>query len=123
MNEGRPIFAGMALTTWRMTGRLGADDLIVWRRSEGLSQGAAGRWLRLSQRYVARIEARERLPADLHERLLWALWRYYGLVGPEDGPPKATGPKKRRPRGKRPTPFDKYEQLARESQAVSPFKR
>ncbi len=122
MNQSRPISRDYeAMTTWRISGRLGGDDLLLWRRGEGLSQKEAGLWLRWSQRLVSKVEIGSREPVRLHEQLLWGLWRYYGLVGPEEGPPKQVGPKKRRPRVKRPDPFDKYEQLARESQLKTPF--
>ncbi len=126
MNEGRPISQEyQALTTWRESGRLGSDDLVVWRRGEGLSQKAAGRWLGWSQEMVSCVEQGRRVPARLHERLMWGLWRYYGLVGldePFKGPPIVPGPtKKRRPRVKRPDPFARYEELARDSQLKTPF--
>ena len=124
MNESRPISASIALTSWRLTGRLGGDDLLVWRRGEGLSQTEAGRWLGWSQAMVSDIErGRGQPPVSLHERIMWGLWRYYGLVGEDWVPPKRLGKKKRRARVKRPDPFDKYEQLARESQLKTPFKR
>lgn len=120
--HGPTIGAGGA-AAYGVGGRLGVADLIAWRLSEGLSQAEAGRWLRIRQQRVSDLESGVWRPWNLHERLLWALWRYYGLVEEGWTPPKPPGPRRRAPRRKRPDPFEKYEQLARESQLTTPFKR
>lgn len=121
MNESRPISQEyQALTSWGMVGRLGADDLVVWRRVEGLGQGEAGRWLGWCQATVSRVERECWRPLGLHERLLWGMARYYGIVGMDEGPPKQEGPKRRRPRRKTVNPVDEhYKRLVQESQAVT----
>ncbi len=118
MSESRPISQEyQALTSWRLTGRFGIDDLAVWRRGEGMSQGSAGLWLGYSQRMVSEVETGRRLPLGLHERLLWGMARYYGFVGMDEGPPKQEGPKRRAPRRKTPNPVDEhYKRMVAESQ-------
>ncbi len=112
-----------ALTSLSLTGRLGADDLAVWRRMEGLSQGAAGQWLGWSGRMVSWLETGGRVRGQLHERLLWGMARYYGIVGMDEGPPKVEGPKRRRARRKTVNPVDEYyKRIVEQSQAVKPKK-
>ncbi len=118
MSESRPIRSEyQALTTWRLEGRLGGDDLAVWRRVTGLSQGSAGVLLGWCQRVVSDIERGWRSPVGLHERLLWGMARYYGIVGMDEGPPVTVGPKPRRRRTKTPNPVDEYyKRMVAESQ-------
>ncbi len=119
MNESRAKSQEyQVLTTWGLKGRLGADDLAVWRRATGLGQGAVGRLLGWSQPMVSDVErGRARDPLGLHERLLWGMARYYGIVGMDEGPPKVEGPKRRAPRRKTVNPVDEhYKRLVAESQ-------
>ncbi len=92
----------------------------VWRRVCGLSQEAVGALLGWSQAMVSDVElGRWPDPPALHERLLWGMARYYGIVGMDEGPPKAVGPKRRRPRRKTVNPVDEYyKRIVEQSQAV-----
>ncbi len=119
MDQSRPIAREyQALTSFVVTGRLGPDDLAVWRRVEGLSQGAAARWLGYRQPRVSMLERGEWGPLGLHERLLWGMARYYGIVGMDEGPPKEVGPKRRGARRKTVNPVDEYyKRMVAESQS------
>ncbi len=123
MIESRPISQEyQALTSVVVTGRLGVDDMSVWRRVCGLSQEAVGALLGWSQAMVSDVElGRWPDPPALHERLLWGMARYYGIVGMDEGPPKVEGPKRRRARRKTVNPVDEYyKRIVAESQQVKP---
>jgi DNA-binding XRE family transcriptional regulator len=60
-------------------GLLGPDDIKMWRAKHDLSQTAAARWFGVSRSRLRDFESGYRPPKDLHERILAAFIRFYGL--------------------------------------------
>ena len=60
-------------------GLLGHDDIKMWRAQHDLSQTAAARWFGVSRSRLRDFESGYRPPKDLHERILAARVRFFGL--------------------------------------------
>jgi DNA-binding XRE family transcriptional regulator len=60
-------------------GLLGHDDIKMWRAKHDLSQTAAAPFFGVSRSRLRDFESGYRPPKDLHERILAAFIRFYGL--------------------------------------------
>ena len=60
-------------------GLLGHDDIKMWRAKHDLSQTRAAPWFGVSRSRLRDFESGYRPPKDLHERILAAFIRFYGL--------------------------------------------